>query len=233
MNIVITGATKGIGKAIATAFALEGANLLVCSRNYEELKTFKQEMLAINTDIKVWIKKADVSKKKDVLAFAKYITKNVDQVNVLVNNAGNFITGNILEEEDGILEQLIETNLYSAFHLTRALLPLLKNSKKGHIFNMCSIASKKALPNCGSYCISKFALLGFSKALREELKEQKIKVTSLLPGATWSNAWAGVELPATRLMEAQDIAKMVVTTFHLGDSAVVEEIVMRPQLGDL
>ena len=76
-------------------------------------------------------------------------------------------------------------------------------------------------------------MLGFSKALREELKEQKIKVTSLLPGATWSNAWAGVELPAARLMEAQDIAKMVISTFNLGDSAVVEEIIMRPQLGDL
>ena len=69
--------------------------------------------------------------------------------------------------------------------------------------------------------------------MREELKEQKIKVTSLFPGATWSNAWAGVELPVDRLMEAQDIAKMVLSTFHLGDSAVVEEIVMRPQLGDL
>ena len=233
MNVVITGATKGIGKAIAITFATEGANLFVCSRNFEELKAFKQEILAINTDINVWIKKADVSKKKDVVAFAKYIAKHANQVNILVNNAGKFITGNILEEDDGILEQLIETNLYSAFHLTRALLPLLKNSEKGHIFNMCSIASKKALPNCGSYCISKFAMLGFSKALREELKEQKIKVTSLLPGATWSNAWAGVELPATRLMEAQDIAKIVLSTFHLGDSAVVEEIVMRPQLGDL
>ena len=233
MNVVITGATKGIGKAIATTFAAEGANLFICSRNFEELKAFKQELLDINADGKVWIKKADVSKKKDVLAFAQYITKNTNQLNILINNAGNFITGNILEEEDGILEQLIETNLYSAFHLTRALMPLLKNSAKGHIFNMCSIASKKALPNCGSYCISKFAMLGFSKALREELKEQKIKVTSLLPGATWSNAWAGVELPVDRLMEAQDIAKMVLSTFHLGDSAVVEEIVMRPQLGDL
>ncbi len=233
MNVVITGATKGIGKAIATAFVVEGVNLFACSRNFKELKAFKQEMLAINANSKVWIKKADVSKKKEVLAFAQYVAKNTDQINVLVNNAGNFITGNILEEEDGILEHLIETNLYSAFHLTRAVLPLLKNSTKGHIFNMCSIASKKALPNCGSYCISKFALLGFSKSLREELKEQKIKVTSLLPGATWSNAWAGVELPVDRLMEAQDIAKMVVSTFHLGDTSVVEEIVMRPQLGDL
>jgi len=105
MNVVITGATKGIGKAIATAFATEGANLFVCSRNFEELKAFKQEILAINTDINVWIKKADVSKKKDVVAFAKYIAKHANQVNILVNNAGKFITGNILEEDDGILEQ--------------------------------------------------------------------------------------------------------------------------------
>jgi len=131
------------------------------------------------------------------------------------------------------LETMMQTNLYSAYHLTRAILPLMLPFRKGHIFNMCSVASVLAYPNGGAYSISKFALLGFSKVLREEMKDKGIKVTSILPGATWSNSWAGVDIPESRLMQAEDIAKTVLGAYHLSDSAVVEEIILRPQLGDL
>ena len=113
------------------------------------------------------------------------------------------------------------------------MVPFMKSSTKPHIFNMCSIASITAYPNGGSYGISKFALLGYTKVLRQELKEQNIKVTAIMPGATWSDSWAGVELPYERLMEAKDIAESVWAAYNLGKSAVVEEIVIRPQLGDL
>ena len=233
INIVITGATKGIGKAIAEAFATEGANLYICARNVADLKAFKADLLARFSTINVYIKKADVSKKKEVLAFAAFIAKNATTLDVLVNNAGLFLPGKMIDEADGILEKHMNTNLYSAYYLTKALLPLLKARSSSHIFNMCSIASTMALPNCGAYSISKFALLGFSKALREELKTESIKVTALLPGATWSNSWEGVDLPPSRLMEAADIAKVVVGAYALSDAAVVEEIIIRPQLGDL
>ena len=98
---------------------------------------------------------------------------------------------------------------------------------------MCSIASLNAYPNGGSYSISKFALLGFSKNLREELKTQGIKVTSIMPGGTWSDSWAGFEAPEERLMQARDIAEVVVSALRMSASAVVEDIVLRPQLGDL
>ncbi len=90
-----------------------------------------------------------------------------------------------------------------------------------------------AYPNGGSYSISKFALLGFSKVLREELKSSGIKVTAVMPGATWSDSWSGAELPYERLMEAEDIAESILSIYKLGPSAVVEEIILRPQLGDL
>jgi len=128
---------------------------------------------------------------------------------------------------------MIETNLYSAYHLSRAIVPNMITNGHGHIFNMCSIASKIAYPNGGSYSISKFALLGFSKVLREELKTQNIKVTSIMPGATWSASWEGVELPESRLMQAEDIAKVVWTALEMSPSAVIEDITLRPQLGDL
>ena len=233
MNIVITGATKGIGKAIAEKFAAEGFNLAICSRNNNDLKTFKQELQSQFLDIEVLIKVADMRKKKDVHAFADFIKKKWQEVDVLINNAGLFIPGEISQEDDGALEMMIETNLYSAYHFTRALLPIMLKKGSGHIFNMCSIASLIAYPNGGSYSISKFALLGFSKVLREEMKTKGIKVTSIMPGATWSASWAGVDLPESRLMQANDIAIVVWSAWQMSPSAVVEDIVVRPQLGDL
>jgi len=107
------------------------------------------------------------------------------------------------------------------------------SEKKGHIFNICSVASITAYPNGGSYSISKFALLGMSKVLREELKASGIKVTAVLPGATWSASWAGVDLPEERLMKASDIADSIYAASLLSPAAVIEEIIIRPQLGDL
>jgi hypothetical protein len=98
---------------------------------------------------------------------------------------------------------------------------------------MCSIASLHAYANGGSYSISKFALLGFSKALREELKPHNVKVTSLMPGATLTDSWAGVDLPESRFMRADDIAQLIFDVYNLSDSTVIEEVVLRPVLGDI
>lgn len=233
MNIIITGGTKGIGLAIAHAFAKEGFDLAICARNPADLADFQSTFKAAYPEINVLIKQTDMSKKVEVMEFADYIKSNWDTIDVLVNNAGVFIPGAVHQEEDGVLENQIETNLYSAYYLTRALLPLMLPQKQGHIFNMCSIASFMAYPNGGSYSISKFALLGFSKVLRAEMQDKGIKVTSIMPGATWSNSWAGVDLPEERLMQADDIALTVLSAWKLSPSAVVEDIILRPQLGDL
>ena len=124
-------------------------------------------------------------------------------------------------------------NLYSAYHLTRALLPAMKKKGAGHIFNMCSIASLKAYENGGAYSITKYALQGFSDNLRHELMEDRIKVTAIMPGATWSRSWAASGLPEERFIKTEDIAAMVWASFSLSASADVETIVIRPILGDL
>lgn len=233
MNIIITGGTKGIGLAIAHAFAKEGFDLAICSRNEEDLNDLKKTFLEEYPGIQVLTQPTDMSKKMEVLAFADFIKSQWQTIDVLVNNAGVFLPGEIHLEEDGKLEKQIETNLYSAYYLTRALLPTMLAINKGHIFNICSVASIIAYPNGGSYSISKFALLGFSKVLRAEMQDKGIKVTSVLPGATWSFSWKGVDLPEERLMQADDIAIAVKSAWQMGPSAVVEEIIIRPQLGDL
>ena len=141
--------------------------------------------------------------------------------------------GGVHDEPDGALEEMIAVNLYSAYYLTRTVLPKMIEAGNGHIFNMCSIASIAAYNNGGAYSISKFALLGFSKNLREEMKPHNIKVTSILPGAAFTESWSGSGVDPKRIMEANDIAEMVYTASKLSAQACVEEILLRPQLGDL
>ncbi len=232
MKLTITGATKGIGRAIIEKFAAQGFDIAVCARTATDLHTLKREIQE-KYGVEVLTRPTDMRSKKEVTAFAALVKKHWGTVDVLVNNAGIFIPGEIRNEEDGVLEKMIETNLYSAYYFTRAMLPPMLEKGSGHIFNMCSIASITAYPNGGSYSISKFGLLGFSKVLREELKPSGIKVSTILPGATWTDSWAGADYPQSRLMQAEDIALAMWSAWQMGPSAVVEEIIIRPQLGDL
>lgn len=233
-NVIITGGSKGIGKAIALELAGAGFNIAICSRNGAEGNQLIAELQNINAHGQFKAFVCDVRIKQEVVQFASLVKDFFEnKIDVLINNAGTFIPGLITEEEEGNLEKMIETNLYSAYHLTRELIGIMQHQKSGHVINMCSIASEIAYPNGGSYSISKFALLGFSKVLREEMKPYNVKVTSILPGATWSDSWKGVDLPESRLMQAEDIAKIVLCALTLSDSATLEEITVRPQLGDL
>ena len=174
---------------------------------------------------------ADFSNKTEVIGFAEQVAAEYGKVDVLVNNAGIFEPGALADEPDGQLERIMDVNLFSVYHLTRALLPHM--GAGGHIFNMCSVASLKAYPNGGAYSISKYALLGFSENLREELKPRGVRVTAVCPGATWSRSWSGSGVDEERVMEAEDVAKMVWASYGLSERADVETIVMRPLLGDL
>lgn len=231
---VVTGATKGLGRAIAEIFAENGFDLCVCARTEADLDAMQADWLVRFPNVQLHACPADLGKKSEVQEFTGFIKKHWTRLDVLVNNAGVYLPGGVADEREGSLETLLEINLLSAYHLTRALLaPLMLPHRSGHIFNMCSIASIMAYPNGGAYTISKFALLGFSKSLREEMKTKGIKVTAILPGATWSDSWRGVDFPENRLMHATDIAKAIWSCYNLGDAAVVEELLIRPQLGDL
>ncbi|RYY61290.1 MAG: SDR family oxidoreductase [Chitinophagaceae bacterium] len=235
MNIVITGATKGIGKAIAEAFAedKQGHTFYLCARNETSLQVIGKELQGRFPRTNIFTRVCDMSERESVAAFAAWILQAADKIDVLVNNAGIFIPGSVEQEEEGSLEKMMAVNLFGSYHLTRALIPVMKKNNSGHIFNICSIASLKAYSNGGAYSISKFAFYGFSQNLREEMKPYGIKVTSVLPGAVLTDSWSGFDNSSKRIMEASDIAKLVYAASFLSPQACVEEILVRPQLGDL
>lgn len=220
--IVVTGGTKGIGRAIADRFVAEGFDAVICARSVDGVQG--ENLLPVA---------ADLSTRDGVNALLVYIQSLNRPVEVLVNNTGVFQPGQIHNEAEGTFELLMNTNVASAYHLTRGLVGGMISRRQGHIFMMCSTASITPYTNGGSYCISKFALLGMSRVLREELKPHGVKVTAILPGATLTASWEGTDLPEERFMKPEDVANSAWAAYSLSKSAVVEEILIRPQLGDI
>jgi len=212
MNVIITGASRGFGKAIAEIFAANSHHLYLTAMHEGRLYKAMEELGNKYPSVTIKAKAFDLSKKEQAQEFGKWCLRN-DEPDVLVNNAGSFIGADVHNEKDGALEEMIETNLYSAY--------------------MSSIAGIKAYPGGGSYSISKFALHGFSVNLREELKSYNIKVTTVFPGASYTDSWAASGIDKNRFMEAEDIAKMIYAASQLSPQACVEDIILRPQLGDI
>ena len=177
-------------------------------------------------------KVADLSLKEEVKALAEAVKEEFVPY-VFGNNTGVFLPGAIHDEPEGNFEQMMQTNLYSAYYLVREFVQEMIARKSGHIFSMGSIAGLTAYANGGSYAISKWAMRGMTQCLRQELLPHQIKVTSVMPGATFTASWEGVDIPEERFMKAVDVAESVWSAYNLSPQSVVEEIVIRPQLGDL
>lgn len=232
MNVLVTGASRGIGKAIAEIFAGNGHELYLSSRNEVALYKVMEELQTKYPSVSIKAKAFDLSDKQQAKDLGNWCLKYTVP-DILVNNAGLFEPGSVYNEPEGTLESQLAINVSSAYHLTRVLLPKMMDRRSGHIFNLCSIASLHAYKNGGAYSISKFAMYGFSKNLREEMKPYNIKVTSVHPGAVLTDSWSGYDNSSKRIMEAEDIAKVIYASTQLSAAACVEDIVIRPQLGDL
>jgi short-subunit dehydrogenase len=233
MKVVITGASRGLGLAMAEAFAKEGHDLYLTSRSEVNLYHALASLQARFPDQIIKAKAFDMGSKTGAVEFAQWVLGSAVETDILINNAGIFEPGRVIDEPEGQMEKMMNTNFLSAYYVTRMLLPSMMERKSGHIFNMSSIAALQAYPNGGSYSVSKFALTGFSKNLREELKPYSIKVTCVYPGAVYTDSWAAAGISPGRIMKATDIADTVVQISKLSPQAVVEDLVIRPLLGDL
>ena len=231
-HVVVTGASRGIGFAVAHRFAQEGHHLAIVARNAGDLTHAKEQLLsagaaAVHTVV------ADLSSPEQIAQSVTTIQSIFGQVHVLVNNAGLFLGGTMMGEPAGQFQHLMNTNVLSAYEMTRGLWTQLQNTPRAHVFNMCSIASITAYAAGGSYSVAKFALMGFSKSLRLEGMPFGVRVSAVLPGATLTDSWAGVDLPKERFMDPKDVAEAIFMAFQINEHTVMEEILLRPMLGDI
>jgi len=231
--ILVTGGTKGIGRAIIEKFAADGFHIITCSRNAADLRALKLDIQQKYTFSKVHYLPTDISDPLAIDNFIQFVKSLKVKIDVLVNSAGVFIPGKITEEDSSALQFMLNNHVLSAYHITKALVDDMIKRKSGHIFMMCSTASITPYTNGGSYCVAKYAQYGLTKVLREELKPHQVKVTAILPGATYTASWEGVDLPADRFMKPEDVASAISNAYGMSANSVVEEILIRPQLGDI
>ena len=234
MNIIVTGASRGIGYAILEKYARAGWNLAFCSKNADSVAKAKKHLHSVNSDIKIYAEAFDMADKIAVQNFATSCLREFGKIDILVNNAGLFKQGELSKNTfDDDLEYLMQVNVYSAYWMGKIIIPEMIKNKSGHIFNISSIAGLKDYDNGGGYTVAKFALTGYTKQIRNELKSKNVRVTGVYPGAVLTDSWAGVDLPASRFIQPQDIAELIYTTSQLSSSACVEDILIRPSEGDI
>ncbi|MDB5019252.1 MAG: short-chain dehydrogenase/reductase [Pedobacter sp.] len=226
MNAIITAATKGIGRAISIKLAEQGFNLAICARNEQELKSFAEELSY--TGVQVKYLKADCSLKEDVYSFCDFALKELGFIDVLVNNAGTFLPAALLDESDEAFELQLGLNLKSAYYISKRIGKTMRENRSGHIFNICSVASKEIVKNAGTYSVTKTALLCLNNVLRQELAEYNVKVTAILPGSTLTSSWEGTDIPEEKFVQPEDIANTIYHVLNLSTGANVDEVIIRP-----
>jgi short-subunit dehydrogenase len=232
-NSLITGATKGMGRSIAIAFAKEGINLSICSRNEKDLADFKQELLEINPQIKVVALPSDGSVKEQLLQFAAAAEQQLGFISIIVNNLGMFDPSSILNEGENAFDKQLNTNLMPAYHLYRYFGKTMMEKREGHIFTICSVAALNPIAEAGTYSVTKFALLGLSKVMRLEMQPYNVKVTAVIPGSTLTNSWKDVDVDKDQFVSPDDIASAIVNIYKMSTGANVDEIIIKPAGGQV
>lgn len=232
-NALITAATKGMGRAIATTFAKEGISLAICARNAQDLDDFKAELLQINPAIKILTMVTDCSIKQQVLDFAGTAEQQLGFISIVVNNVGMYEYSSILDDSGDAFEQQINTNLAPAYHLYRYFGKTMIAANEGHFFNICSVAALTPIAEAGTYSVTKFALLGLTKVMRLEMQPHNVKVTAVIPGSTLTNSWAGMEVDKDKMVLPEDIASAITNIYKMSAGANVDEIVIKPANGQI
>ncbi|MDX2001741.1 MAG: SDR family oxidoreductase [Chitinophagales bacterium] len=234
-NILVTGASRGIGFAIAEMLLPKSSHLLICSKHSQSIDNAEKILQKKTANAQqVFSTHFDNS---DAINAAKHISewanKVVSSIDLLVLNAGYYVEGTLEDITHGDFDENIKTNFSFNHYLIQELIPLIEKSSLKRIVVIGSTAAYESYASVPSYSVAKWALRGYTINLRIELSSKNIGVTFLAPGATKTDMWEGVELPIDRLLLPSDIAKVVDFITTLSSQAVVDEIVIKPMLGDL
>jgi short-subunit dehydrogenase len=230
---LITGASSGIGKATALAFAEAGIHLALVGRDLAKLEPVaiaaKQFGVAVRTDAIDLSHLSDVRDKMATIAIA------LPQLDIVVNNAGMGYTGLLMDTPLAAWQQVIDLNLTSVFQSMQGVLPTLRQQKRGTIINVASIAAHQTFPNWGAYCVSKFGLLALSKTLAAEERANGIRVVLVSPGSVNTGLWdtdtVQADFDRSAMLTPEIVAQSILHTAQMPQTAVVEEIVLMPNAG--
>jgi 3-oxoacyl-[acyl-carrier protein] reductase len=229
-NALVTGASRGIGRAISKALATEDINLFLTARDDTLLDELKNELSAFNT--KVAYKTADLTLEEEIIEMFEAALKALGRIDILINNAGIGISGNVVDMDLSDWEKVYRVNLKAPFMLARLAARDMIKRESGYIINIGSGASKTPIARYASYCATKHGLLGFSESLALELREYNIKVSIILPGSTATH-FSGGSPEARRaskpgILRPEDIADSVLYLLRQSDIAWTSVMNLRP-----
>ncbi|MMZ61464.1 putative oxidoreductase [compost metagenome] len=221
---IITGASKGIGKAIATALAKEGVHLGLISRSAADLEEL-QNSLRSQYSVHVHIASADVSNRVEAESAVQNLYKELGSIDILINNAGIAKFATLLDMDPSEWERIIQVNLMGTYYISRAALPYMLNQNSGNIINVASTAGERGFATGSAYCASKFALLGLTESLLQEVRKSNIRVVALTPSTvnTELAANAGLKIgDEDRMMQPEDVAELALATLRLPERVFVK-----------
>ena len=230
---LVTGSSRGIGRAIAEELLCEGAHTFLVSRRAAPLQELAARWKKKGGQAEVY--SIDVTREKQVLQLFAAVKKQAGRLDILVNNAGVLTYKPFLKTTLEDWHHNLNTNLTGIFLCSRAAVLLMVRRHSGHILNVISVAGKEAYANCSAYCASKFGALGLTRVLAEELRSSGVRVTAVLPGPVKTNMLKklGVRVSDHRVLQPQDVARAVLEALTQPPRANLEEIVLRPAQGAL
>ncbi len=229
---LVTGASQGIGAKIAEVLAAEpDTRIALVARNVEKLEAVAQRCRDLGATAHTYA--CDLRQEGEVQRMATAAQEELGALDLLVNNAGHYVRADLREMDGAAFQSVMDSNLTSAFLVTRAFIAAMQARKSGTIFFMGSVASQQAYPESGAYCVAKHAVLGLARSFRACSKDSGIRITTLMPGATQSPSWDNQSVSQDKLMPATDIAKALLEIYKLSPGTTVEEITLRPITGDL
>jgi 3-oxoacyl-[acyl-carrier protein] reductase len=223
---LVTGGTRGIGRAIALKLAGLGADVAICGRDAAKLVETEAALRAMK--IRALAVTADVTKASDVAALLKSVEKELGPVNLLVNNAGTGVFGPVQEKSEEDWDRGMNTNLKSVFLVSRAVIPGMIRNGGGDIINISSLAGKNVFPGGGIYCASKWGLQGLSGCMAEELREHGIRVSTVCPGSVATEFSGRGPKDATKVLKPEDVAHAVAMIATQGQQSFISTVELRP-----
>jgi 3-oxoacyl-[acyl-carrier protein] reductase len=223
---IITGASRGIGLAIAHRLANMGAQLSICARDPERLKTVANELRRDAAG--VFAAPVDLTCADQIATFVAHTEKSIGSPELLVNNAGIGYFGPTHEASEQNWDSVLDTNLKSVFLMSKAVAPAMIERGGGHIINIASLAGKNAFRGGGIYCASKWGLLGLTECMAEDLRQYRVRVSAICPGSVATDFSPHTGKDTSKMLQPEDIAHAVELILTQAPQSFISEVLMRP-----